>query len=349
MPETKSETNAKAQKGLSYSDAGVNIDEGDRLVDAIKPLAKSTRRPGADAALGGFGGAFDLKAAGFKDPVLISGTDGVGTKLRIAIDTGKLDTVGIDLVAMCVNDVLAQGAEPLFFLDYFATGHLNTEKAKDVVFGIADGCRQAGAALIGGETAEMPGMYDGDDFDLAGFVVGAVERDAILPRHQDMSAGDILIGVASSGPHSNGYSLIRKVVEVSGLSWDAPSPFAEGQSLGPSLMTPTKIYIKSILPLIKDGLVSGLAHITGGGLTDNTPRMLPDALTPEFDFGAWPRPAVFKWLQETGDIAEEEMRRAFNCGIGLVLCVKPADEDKVLSKLKDGGETAWTIGTLKSV
>ncbi len=348
MPESKSETNSKAQKGLSYSDAGVNIDEGDRLVDAIKPLAKSTRRPGADAALGGFGGAFDLKAAGFKDPVLISGTDGVGTKLRIAIDTGKLDTVGIDLVAMCVNDVLAQGAEPLFFLDYFATGRLDTEKAKDVVSGIAEGCRQAGAALIGGETAEMPGMYDGDDFDLAGFVVGAVERDAILPRHQDMSAGDILIGVASSGPHSNGYSLIRKVVEVSGLSWDAPSPFAEGQSLGASLMAPTKIYIKSILPLIQDGLVSGLAHITGGGLTDNTPRMLPDTLKPEFDFGSWPRPAVFNWLQETGGIAEDEMRRAFNCGIGLVLCVKPGDEDKVLLKLKESGESAWTIGTLKS-
>lgn len=344
MPDSNSDT----QKGLSYSDAGVNIDEGDRLVDAIKPLAKSTRRPGADAALGGFGGAFDLKAAGFKDPVLISGTDGVGTKLRIAIDTGKLDTVGIDLVAMCVNDVLAQGAEPLFFLDYFATGRLDTAKAKDVVSGIAEGCRQAGAALIGGETAEMPGMYDGDDFDLAGFVVGAVERDAILPRHQDMAAGDTLIGVASSGPHSNGYSLIRKVVEVSGLSWDAPSPFAEGQSLGESLMAPTKIYIKSILPLIKDGLVSGLAHITGGGLTDNTPRMLPDTLTPEFDFGAWPRPDVFKWLQETGGIAEDEMRRAFNCGIGLVLCVKPENEDKILSALKESGETAWKIGSLKT-
>jgi len=344
MPDSNSDT----QKGLSYSDAGVNIDEGDRLVDAIKPLAKSTRRPGADAALGGFGGAFDLKAAGFKDPVLISGTDGVGTKLRIAIDTGKLDTVGIDLVAMCVNDVLAQGAEPLFFLDYFATGRLDTSKAKDVVSGIAEGCRQAGAALIGGETAEMPGMYDGDDFDLAGFVVGAVERDSILPRHQDMAAGDILIGVASSGPHSNGYSLIRKVVEVSGLSWEAPSPFAKGQSLGESLMAPTKIYIKSILPLIEDELVSGLAHITGGGLTDNTPRMLPDTLTPDFDFDAWPRPEVFKWLQETGQIAEEEMRRAFNCGIGLVLCVKQDNEAKVLSALKESGETAWTIGTLKA-
>lgn len=343
-----SESKSDPQKGLSYSDAGVNIDEGDRLVDAIKPLAKSTRRPGAEAALGGFGGAFDLKAAGFTDPVLISGTDGVGTKLRIAIDTGKLDTVGIDLVAMCVNDVLAQGAEPLFFLDYFATGHLETEKATDVVSGIAEGCRQAGAALIGGETAEMPGMYDGDDFDLAGFVVGAVERDAILPRHSDMADGDVLIGVASSGPHSNGYSLIRKVVERSGLPWDAPSPFSDGQTLGESLMAPTKIYIKSLLPLLQDGLISGLAHITGGGITDNTPRMLPDTLTPEFDYAAWPRPDVFKWLQETGGIAEDEMRRAFNCGIGLVLCVSPKNEAKVLAALKDSGETAWSIGKLKA-
>jgi phosphoribosylformylglycinamidine cyclo-ligase len=335
-------------KGLSYADAGVNIDEGDRLVDAIKPLVKATRRAGADGSIGGFGGAFDLKAAGFKDPVLISGTDGVGTKLRIAIDTGVLDTVGIDLVAMCANDVLANGAEPLFFLDYFATGKLDTEKATAVIKGIAEGCKQSGAALIGGETAEMPGMYDGDDFDLAGFVVGAAERDEMLPRYADMAEGDILIGVASSGPHSNGYSLIRKVVELSGLTWDAPSPFAKGQSLGQSLMTPTKLYIRSALPLIKDGLVSGLAHITGGGLTDNTPRMLPKTLTAEFDFEAWPRPAVFQWLQETGNIAEDEMRRAFNCGIGLVLCIKPENEATVLSRLADSGETAWSIGRLTS-
>jgi len=342
-----SDTASDKKSGLSYSDAGVNIDEGDRLVDAIKPMVKSTRRAGADGSIGGFGGAFDLKAAGFKDPVLISGTDGVGTKLRIAIDTGVLDTVGIDLVAMCVNDVLANGAEPLFFLDYYATGKLDTESAKAVISGIAEGCRQAGAALIGGETAEMPGMYEGDDFDLAGFVVGAAERDQMLPRHGDMSAGDILIGVASSGPHSNGYSLIRKIVEVSGLSWNDASPFSEGQTLGQSLMAPTKIYIKSALPLIREGLVSGLAHITGGGLTDNTPRMLPDTLVPDFDFNAWPRPAVFKWLQETGNVAEAEMRRAFNCGIGLVLCVKQKDAPTVLERLLDCGEAAWIIGQLK--
>ncbi|WP_409433423.1 phosphoribosylformylglycinamidine cyclo-ligase [Litorimonas sp. RW-G-Af-16] len=336
------------QKGLTYSDAGVDIDAGDRLVDKIKPLVKATQRTGADGSIGGFGGAFDLKAAGFKDPVLISGTDGVGTKLRIAIDTGILDTVGIDLVAMCVNDVLANGAEPLFFLDYFATGHLDTDKAAAVISGIAEGCKQAGAALVGGETAEMPGMYEGDDFDLAGFVVGAAERNAMLPRHNDMAAGDVLIGIASSGPHSNGYSLIRKIVEVSGLGWDAPSPFAEGQTLGQSLITPTKIYVKSILPLVKSGLISGLAHITGGGLTDNTPRMLPKHLMPEFDMDAWDRPAVFKWLQETGNVAEAEMQRAFNCGIGMVVCAKPAAAMDVLSMLEDAGETAMIIGQLKA-
>jgi len=334
-------------KGLSYADAGVNIDEGDRLVDAIKPLVKSTRRPGADGSIGGFGGAFDLKAAGFKDPVLISGTDGVGTKLRIAIDTGVVDTVGIDLVAMCANDVLANGAEPLFFLDYYATGRLDTTTAQAVISGIAEGCRQAGAALIGGETAEMPGMYEGNDFDLAGFVVGAAERDQMLPRHSDMAEGDVLIGVASSGPHSNGYSLIRKVVERSGLTWEASSPFAEGQTLGQSLMTPTKIYIETALPLIREGLVSGLAHITGGGITDNTPRMLPKTLTPEIDYSAWPRPAVFEWLQETGGIDETEMRRAFNCGIGLVLCVKPNKVDAVMNQLENKNEDAWVIGSLK--
>jgi len=255
-----------SEKGLTYADAGVDIDKGDRLVDRIKPLVKATRRAGADGSIGGFGGAFDLKAAGFKDPVLISGTDGVGTKLRIAIDTGILNTVGIDLVAMCVNDVLANGAEPLFFLDYFATGHLDTDNATTVISGIAEGCKQSGAALIGGETAEMPGMYDGDDFDLAGFVVGAAERDQMLPRHADMAAGDVLIGMASSGPHSN----------------DA-SPFSEGQTLGEALITPTKLYVKSVLPLIKDGLVTGLAHITGGGLTENTPRMLPKTLVQDID------------------------------------------------------------------
>ena len=335
------------ETGLTYADAGVDIDAGEALVDRIKPLVKATQRLGADGSIGGFGGAFDLKAAGFKDPVLISGTDGVGTKLRIAIDTGILDTVGIDLVAMCVNDILANGAEPLFFLDYFATGHLDTDKATAVISGIAKGCTDSGCALIGGETAEMPGMYEGDDFDLAGFVVGAAERDAMLPRHDDMAAGDVLIGLASSGPHSNGYSLIRKIVEVSGLSWDAPSPFADGQSLGQSLITPTRLYVKSLLPLIRSGKLSGLAHITGGGLTDNTPRMLPKRLRAEFDFDSWERPAVFKWLQETGNVAEAEMQRAFNCGIGMVVCVKPNDVMDVLSALEVSGETATVIGQLR--
>ena len=335
-----------SEKGLTYADAGVNIDEGDKLVDRIKPLVRATQRRGADGSIGGFGGAFDLKAAGYKDPVLISGTDGVGTKLRIAIDTGILNTVGIDLVAMCVNDILANGAEPLFFLDYFATGHLETDKAVAVVEGIAKGCKDSGAALIGGETAEMPGMYEEGDFDLAGFVVGAVERDAMLPRHNDMAAGDPLIGIASSGPHSNGYSLIRKIVERSGLSWDAPSPFSEGQTLGEALITPTKLYVSPLLPLLREGLVSGLAHITGGGLTENTPRMLPKSLKAHIDMQAWPRPEVFKWLQEMGGVAEAEMQRAFNCGIGMVLAVKPETMTDVLAKLEAAGETTWVIGQL---
>ena len=338
----------KTQNGLTYAGAGVDIDAGDALIDRIKPFAKATRRPGADAALGGFGGAFDLKAAGYNDPILISGTDGVGTKLRIAIDTGKLDTVGIDLVAMCVNDVLAQGAEPLFFLDYFATGKLETDKAADVIKGIAKGCEIAGCALIGGETAEMPGMYEGDDFDLAGFVVGAVERDAVMPHLDKMAAGDTLVAVASSGPHSNGYSLIRKVVDRSGLSWTDPAPFDSGKTLAEALLEPTRIYIKSLLPIIKAGNIKGLAHITGGGLTENTPRMLPDHLEADIDFGSFDRPAVFKWLQETGGIAESELRRAFNCGVGLVLAIAPSKADGVITALNATGETAWVIGSLKN-
>jgi len=336
------------KKGLTYADAGVSIDAGDALIDQIKPMAKSTQRPGADVDLGGFGGAFDLKAAGFKDPVLISGTDGVGTKLRIAIETGVLNTVGIDLVAMCVNDVLAQGAEPLFFLDYFATGHLDTKRASDVIFGIAEGCRQARCALIGGETAEMPGMYDGQDFDLAGFVVGAAERGRLLPVINEMEAGDVLIGLTSSGAHSNGYSLIRKVVEISGLGWTEKAPFSPDQTLAQALLTPTKIYVSSLLPLIRKGLISGLAHITGGGLTENTPRMLPDHLTAEYDFEAWSRPDVFNWLQKTGNIAESEMQRTFNCGIGMVLSVKPQNVDEVLAGLSQTSEKAFTIGHLKA-
>ena len=337
-----------SNKGLTYADAGVSIDAGDALIDRIKPLAKSTRRPGADVALGGFGGAFDLKAAGFKDPVLISGTDGVGTKLRIAIDTDVLDTVGIDLVAMCVNDVLAQGAAPLYFLDYFATGHLDADRAIEVISGIAEGCRQSDCALIGGETAEMPGMYEGKDFDLAGFVVGAAERDALLPRKDLMQDGDVLIGINSSGPHSNGYSLIRKVVEVSGLSWHDQCPFDDSKTLAQALLVPTKIYVKSVLPLIHADLIKGLAHITGGGLTENTPRMLPSRLTPEYNMKSWDRPAVFNWLQKTGNIEEAEMQRAFNCGIGMVLAVAPEKVDPALAMLKEHGETAQVIGKLKA-
>jgi phosphoribosylformylglycinamidine cyclo-ligase len=333
---------------LTYADAGVDIDAGDALVDRIKPLAASTRRPGADAALGGFGGAFDLKAAGFKDPVLISGTDGVGTKLRIAIDTDRLDTIGIDLVAMCVNDVLAQGAEPLFFLDYFATGKLDPVRGEQVVSGVAEGCRQSGCALIGGETAEMPGMYSGDDFDLAGFVVGAAERDAILPKHEMMQDGDVLIALPSSGPHSNGYSLIRKIVGLSGLGWDAPAPFDPSQTLGDVLLAPTRIYVKALMPVIRSGRIKGLAHITGGGLVENPPRMTPDHLKPVIDYSSWKRPAVFDWLAKTGGVEDSEMARAFNCGIGMVLAVAKEDADGVITDLEAAGETAFVCGALKT-
>ena len=329
--------------GLSYSDSGVSIERGDALVDRIKPAVKSTDRSGVMGSIGGFGGVFDLNAAGYSDPLLISGTDGVGTKLRIAIDTGRLSTVGVDLVAMCVNDVLAQGAEPLFFLDYYACAHLDTEAAAEVVEGIAEGCRQAGCALIGGETAEMPGMYEGEDFDLAGFVVGAVERDGLLPRLDAMEAGDILVGLPSSGPHSNGYSLIRKVVERSGLGWSDAAPFADG-ALGEVLLEPTRIYVGDVLPLLRSGRVKGLAHITGGGLTENLPRALPEHLSADVDYAGWERPAVFQWLQETGGIAESEMRRAFNCGIGMVLVVGAGDADAVVAELPG----AVAIGTLSA-
>lgn len=336
----------KRRNSLTYADAGVDIDAGDALVDRIKPHAKSTARPGAEVALGGFGGAFDLKAAGYEDPILVSGTDGVGTKLRIAIETGRFDTIGIDLVAMCANDVLAQGAEPLFFLDYFATGKLDPARGEAIVAGIAEGCRQSGCALIGGETAEMPGMYSGDDFDLAGFVVGAAERGTLLPRLDDMQVGDVLIGLAASGPHSNGYSLIRKVVGMSGLKWTDDAPFAPGQTMGEALLTPTKLYIKSVVPLIKEGLVKGLAHITGGGLIENPPRMLPDHLGFELDYSAWKRPAVFDWLAETGGIEESEMRRAFNGGIGLLLAVAVDDAEAITVALNDAGEEAFVCGQL---
>lgn len=330
---------------LSYSAAGVDIEAGERLVGAIGPLAKATARSGTMGGLGGFGALFDVKAAGYEDPVLVSGTDGVGTKLMLAFETGVHHTVGIDLVAMCANDVLAQGAEPLFFLDYFATGKLDEGIAEAVVRGIAEGCKQAGCALIGGETAEMPGMYPPGHYDLAGFVVGAVERSAMLPNHDHMQAGDVLIGIGSSGPHSNGFSLIRKVVERAGLSYSDPAPFVS-KPLGEALLEPTRLYSHAALPLIKSGLVNGLAHITGGGLTENTPRMCPDHLSPRIDRRSWTPPSVFEWLQSVGNIETDEMHRTFNMGIGLVFAVPPPKVDEAISTLKGLCETPVIIGDL---
>ncbi|WP_369060062.1 phosphoribosylformylglycinamidine cyclo-ligase [Caulobacter sp. 73W] len=332
--------------GLTYAQAGVDIDAGNALVEAIKPLAKATRRPGADAGLGGFGALFDLKAAGYNDPLIVSTTDGVGTKLKIAIDSGLHDTVGIDLVAMCVNDLLAQGAEPLMFLDYFATGKLDVEIAKRVVAGIAEGCKLAGAALVGGETAEMPDMYADGEYDLAGFTVGAVDRDDVLPKLDAQRAGDVLIGIASSGPHSNGYSLVRKIVERSGLAWDAPAPFAESKTLAEALMAPTRIYVKSVLPLLQAGRVKGGAHITGGGLIENPPRAIAEGLVPRIDWNAWPLPPVFAWLQEAGGVADHELRRTFNCGVGFMLICSPSDAEPVLAALLNAGEDAFICGEL---
>ena len=334
--------------GLTYAQAGVDIDAGEALVEAIKPLAKATRRPGADASLGGFGALFDLKAAGYHDPLLVTTTDGVGTKLKIAIESGRHDTVGIDLVAMCVNDLLAQGAEPLMFLDYYATAKLEVEVARRVVAGIAEGCRQAGAALVGGETAEMPGMYGEGDYDLAGFSVGAVERGAVLPRLDEQKPGDILIGIGSSGTHSNGYSLIRRIVERSGLGWDAPAPFEDGNTLGEALMAPTRIYVKSLLPLLKAGLVKGGAHITGGGLIENPPRCIAEGLEPVFDWEAWDLPPVFAWLQSVGGVVDHEMRRTFNCGVGFVVITSPENAGPVLAALINVGEDAFICGELRA-
>ena len=332
--------------GLTYREAGVDIDAGARLVEHIKPLARATRRPGAEASLGGFGALFDLKAAGFADPLLVSTTDGVGTKLKVATETGLHRTVGVDLVAMCVNDLLAQGAEPLLFLDYFAVGHLDVRQAETVVAGIADGCRLAGAALVGGETAEMPGMYAPGDYDLAGFSVGAVERDSVLPRLSEQKAGDLLIALPSSGPHANGYSLIRRVVGISGLDWADAAPFDEGRTIGEVMMTPTRIYVQSVLPLAKSGLLKGAAHITGGGLVENPPRAIAEGLLPAFDWDAWGLPPVFHWLAAVGGIAIEEMRRTFNCGVGFVLIVGAEKAETVLGQLVDAGELAFVCGEL---
>ena len=332
--------------GLTYAGAGVDIDAGEALVEAIKPLARATARPGAEASLGGFGALFDLKAAGYADPLIVTTTDGVGTKLKIAILTGRHDTVGVDLVAMCVNDLLAQGAEPLMFLDYYATGKLDVVAARRVVTGIAEGCRQAGCALVGGETAEMPGMYSGDDYDLAGFSVGALERGRVLPRLEAQQPGDLLIGLAPSGPHSTGYSLIRRVGERAGIGWEAQAPFEPGVSLAEALMRPTRIYVKTVLPLMKAGAIKGAAHITGGGLVENPPRAIAGRLAPRLDWAAWSLPPVFDWLQREGGVADAELRRTFNCGVGFMLVVEPAAAPAVLAALLNAGEEAFVIGEL---
>ena len=337
-------TDTSANKnGLTYADAGVDIDAGNALVERIKPAAKRTVRPGVMAGLGGFGGLFDLKAAGYQDPVLVAATDGVGTKLRIAIDTGIVDHVGVDLVAMCVNDLVCQGAEPLFFLDYFATGKLELEQATRIIEGIAKGCEDAGCALIGGETAEMPGMYPEGDFDLAGFSVGAMERGGELPA--GITEGDALIGLRSSGVHSNGYSLVRKLVERSGLDWSAPCPWGAG-TLGEALLAPTVLYVKGAVAAIKAGTAHGFAHITGGGITENLPRALPDGLGATVDLSSWDLPPIFSWLAEQGGISEAEMLKTFNCGIGMTVIV-PKDRAAEATKIfAEAGHDCVTLGTV---
>ncbi|RVJ60626.1 phosphoribosylformylglycinamidine cyclo-ligase [Sinorhizobium medicae] len=335
------------KNGLTYSDAGVDIDAGNLMVEKIKPHVRSTRRPGADGEIGGFGGLFDLKAAGFSDPVLVAANDGVGTKLKIAIDAGKHDTVGIDLVAMCVNDLVVQGAEPLFFLDYFATGKLDPDQGAAIVAGIAAGCREAGCALIGGETAEMPGMYSGGDYDLAGFAVGAAERGQLLPAG-NIAEGDVILGLSSSGVHSNGYSLVRKIVSLSGLAWDVPAPFGDG-TVADLLMTPTRIYVKPLLKAIREtGAIKALAHITGGGFPENIPRVLPKPLAAEIDLDAIKPPAVFSWLAKTGGVAANEMLRTFNCGVGMIAVVSAGEAEKVAAVLAREGETVFTLGRMVS-
>ncbi len=333
-----------AKNGLTYAEAGVDIDAGNAMVEAIKPLVKATRRPGADAEIGGFGGLFDLKAAGFSDPILVAANDGVGTKVKIAIETGIHDTIGIDLVAMCVNDIVVQGAEPLFFLDYFATGKLTQRTGVDIVKGIAEGCRMAGCALIGGETAEMPGLYAVNDYDLAGFAVGAAERGQLLPR-RDIAPGDLLIALPSSGLHSNGFSLARKVVALSGLGWAEEAPFAPGLSMSAAFLTPTRIYVKPLLAAIREtGAIKAMAHITGGGFPDNIPRVLPDGLGAMLDLDAITPPAIFRWLSEAGGVAEREMLRTFNCGVGMVLVVAPGEADAVLAKLGERNTAPFVAG-----
>ena len=333
------------KNGMTYAEAGVDIDAGNALVDRIKPAAKRTDRAGVMSGLGGFGALFDLKAAGYSDPVLVAATDGVGTKLRIAIDTGLVDTVGIDLVAMCVNDLVCQGAEPLFFLDYFATGRLDTDSAARIVEGIAEGCVRSNCALIGGETAEMPGMYPDGDFDLAGFAVGAMERGTALPA--GVGEGDVLLGLASDGVHSNGYSLVRRLVDHAGLAWSDDAPFADA-TVGAALLAPTRLYVKQVLEAIRAGGVHGLAHITGGGLTENLPRVLPDGLGAEIDLNAWTLPPVFAWMQQTGGIEASEMLKTFNCGIGMVVVCAADRAEALTALLQDQGETVAQLGHVTS-
>ncbi|MEJ2553470.1 MAG: phosphoribosylformylglycinamidine cyclo-ligase [Gammaproteobacteria bacterium] len=325
---------------LTYRDAGVDIEAGDQLVDHIKPIAARTRRPGLLGGIGGFGALFEIPMDRYRQPVLVSGTDGVGTKLKLAMQLGKHDTIGIDLVAMCANDIIVAGAEPLFFLDYYATGRLNVEVAAAVVRGIGRGCELAGAALVGGETAEMPGMYQGEDYDLAGFCVGVVEKERIIDGSR-VQAGDVLLGLASSGPHSNGYSLIRKVIERNKA--DLGHDF-HGRRLGDTLLEPTRIYVKALLALIAELPVSALAHITGGGIVENLPRVLADNLKAVIHTASWTRPPVFDWLQSSGDIAAGEMYRTFNCGVGMIVCVRPEHTDRALQVLRQQGETAWRLG-----
>ncbi len=337
---------SEGKNGLTYAQAGVDIDVGNLMVDKIKPLVRSTRRPGADSEIGSFGGLFDLKAAGFTDSILVAANDGVGTKLKIAIDSGKHDTIGIDLVAMCVNDIVVQGAEPLLFLDYFTTGKLDPNQGADIVSGIAEGCRQAGCALIGGETAEMPDMYHGNDYDLAGFAVGAAERGQLLPT-DDVVEGDVLLGLSSSGVHSNGYSLVRRIVERSGLKWADRAPFADDATLAEALLEPTRIYVKSLLKAIRETHgIKALAHITGGGFPGNIPRMLPKDSSAELDLSAIKVTAIFSWLAKTGDVAPEEMMRTFNCSIGMIAIAAAGQAAQVAAVLQEAGETVTLIGRI---
>ena len=333
------------QKPLTYADAGVSIAAGNVLVKAIGPLAKATARSGADAEIGGFGGIFDLKAAGYQDPLLVAANDGVGTKLKLAIELGRHDGVGIDLVAMCANDLIVQGAEPLFFLDYYATGRLDNAVAAAVVASIAEGCRQAGCALIGGETAEMPGMYADGDYDLAGFCVGAVERSDLLTGSR-IAPGDVILGLASSGVHSNGFSLVRRIIAE--RDWDLGQPLPGGRTLGEALLEPTRIYVQSLLPIVRSGRIHGLAHITGGGLLENIPRVLPDNCHAVVNVESWPLPPIFAVLQEGGQVAAPEMARTFNCGIGMAVCVAAGDADAVTRELEQAGETVHRIGRIQS-